>query len=112
MYGTGREGKSERRRQPRSQEKAIIRILWQDPFGPEQMASAKLVDVSPNGICLAVDRKIPIGSFVLCNELKLKLSGRGSVRYCVLRKAHYHIGVEFSAGTGWQPEEELVAANT
>ena len=87
----------------------MIRILWQDPFGPEQIANARLVDVSTTGIRLLVDRQIRVGSYVLCNEPRLKISGRGTVRYCRMHRAQFQIGVEFTDGTGWKPTGELVS---
>lgn len=110
MFGTKREGKPDRRRQPRFPEKGNIRVLWQPPSGGEQIANAKLVDVSENGLRIIVDHMIPVGSYIICNEPTRKISGRGSVRYCVLHRAQYHVGVEFSAGTGWHPaaEESIV----
>jgi hypothetical protein len=80
-----------------------VRILWADHAGRERISHAKLVDVSSQGIRLLVDHRIPIGAYVLCNEPKLRIGGRGTVRYCLLNKAQFQIGVEFSGGTGWTP---------
>jgi hypothetical protein len=50
---------------------------------------------------LRADQAIPLRSPVSCNEEKLGIRGRGTVRHCTFLKGKYEIGVEFSGGTGW-----------
>jgi PilZ domain len=93
--------KTELRRHPRHAVAGMMRIMWESN-GQEVMANAKVVDVSIWGVRLRVDTKIPLRSFVTCNDRTLGICGRGSVRYCNLVKGQYEIGVEFTSGSGWR----------
>ena len=79
-----------------------IRVLWQDANGHERVTNAKVVDVSVSGLKLRVDDPIPVRSLLLCNDQRLGIRGSGAVRYCLMNKGKYDIGVEFSGGTGWR----------
>jgi len=90
------------RRHPRHDAAGLLRILWEDGGGRERISNGRLVNVSVEGIQLLVDEQIPIRSYVSCNDIKLGIRGRGSVRYCVFSKGKYRIGIEFSGGTGFR----------
>ena len=90
------------RRNIRKDVSGVLRILWEDADGRERISRGNLVNVSARGIQLAVDEKIPVRSYISCNDTKLGIRGRGSVRYCSYSKGKYQIGVEFSGGTGWR----------
>jgi hypothetical protein len=79
-----------------------LRILWEDAAGREQVSQAKIVNISPRGIGLRCDQAIPLRSPISCNDEKLGIRGRGTVRHCTFVKGKYQIGVEFSGGTGWR----------
>lgn len=85
-------------------------MLWEDEAGHERVSNGRLVNASLSGIQVLVDEKIPVRSYVSCNEIKLGIRGRGSVRYCNFRKGKYQIGIEFAGGSGWRepapPPEE------
>jgi len=84
-----------------------MRILWDDGSGREHPARAEIADISVNGMRLKVDERIPLRAYVICNDPKLGVSGRGSVRHCNFVKGKYVIGLEFSGGTGWrEPSNE------
>ena len=93
------------RRHPRHSTEGTIRILWEDSAGRERISDARLLNVSTAGIKVRVKEKIPVRSFVVCNDLKLKISGRGSVRYCIEAKGAFEAGIEFTGGTGWSGAE-------
>jgi c-di-GMP-related signal transduction protein len=93
---------SEARKKVRHAVGGALRILWEDAAGNERMSNARLRNVSANGIQLEVNEKIPVRSYVSCNDVKLGIAGRGAVRYCNYAKGKYVIGIEFSGGTGWR----------
>src|SRR5260370_33960393 len=80
--------KTESRRHARHAVTGMVRIMWENN-GHEVIANAKIVDVSIWGVRLRVDAKIPLRSFVTCNDRTLGICGRGSGRYCNLVKVQY-----------------------
>ena len=81
----------------------MLRILWEDSAGKERISEAQIVNVSRLGAQLRVAEKIPERSYVTCNDEKLGIRGRASVRYCNLVKGKYEIGLEFTTDNGWHP---------
>jgi hypothetical protein len=79
-----------------------LRIIWQDGAGRERICNAHLVNISVQGVQVRVDEKIPLRSYVSCNDERLGIRGTGSVRYCDFAKGKYQIGLEFASGTGWR----------
>jgi hypothetical protein len=92
--------KTEARRQTRHLMKGMLRILWEDSDGRERVSSAMIVNASANGMKLRLDEKIPVRSYITCNDVSLGIVGRASVRYCVFSKGKYEIGLEFVGGSG------------
>ena len=93
--------KTEARRHERRPVSGVLRIVWEDN-GREMIANAKIIDASLSGVRLRVDSRIPLRSFVTCNDHALGICGRGSVRYCDLVKGKYEIGVEFTSPSVWR----------
>jgi hypothetical protein len=100
------------RRHTRFPLQAPLRVLWHDGNGRERVSNAKLVDVSVAGLKLRLDEPIPVRSLLLCNDQRLGIRGSGAVRYCVMVKGKYEIGVEFTGGTGWHEPEPVETAAT
>ena len=75
--------------------RAVVRILWEDR-GQERVIDAELLDRSALGAKLRVLERIPLRTYVMCNDIGLGLRGRGSVRYCNAVGRGYEIGLEFS----------------
>jgi c-di-GMP-related signal transduction protein len=98
---------SEARRKMRHAASGTLRILWEDSTGRERVSNAQLQNVSVNGLRLQTIDQIPVRAYVTCNDVKLGISGRGSVRYCNFTKGKYLIGVEFAGGTGWKEPPAL-----
>jgi hypothetical protein len=96
------ESRQDARRYPRHDASGTLRILWEDETGCERVSNGRIVNVSVQGIQVLVDQKIPIRSYVSCNDSSLGIRGRGSVRYCNFRKGKYQIGIEFGGGSGWR----------
>jgi len=78
----------------------MVRILWEDDKGRERVSNAIIVNRSTNGLKLRLDEKIPVRSYVACNEPVLGIAGRASVRYCIYSKGKYEIGLEFGTPEG------------
>lgn len=94
-------GKRNLRRHARDTIEGSLHFLWEDADGREHVSRAKIVDISPDGIGLRSDQPVPLRSPISCNDEKLGIRGRGTVRHCTYVKGKYQIGVEFSGGTGW-----------
>ena len=99
--GVNRLRKSERRRHERSPMNASVTILWGATPNQENVARAKLVDVSARGAKFRVPTQIPRGAWLAFNDQSLSIGGRGTVRFCNLTKGQYEVGVDIANGTGW-----------
>ena len=95
------------RRYTRHDASGLLRILWEDGEGSERVSNGRIINISVEGIQVLVDDKIPVRSYVSCNDSKLGIRGRGSVRYCNFRKGKYQIGIEFAGGSGWREPAAL-----
>jgi c-di-GMP-related signal transduction protein len=96
---TGR--KMNTRRDVRYSAKGAIQVLVQDDAGRERVVNATLLNISARGMQLQMDVRLPERTVVRCNYPRLHISGSGSVRYCVMSKGSYIVGLDFSSGTGW-----------
>src|ERR1700694_717785 len=94
------------RRDPRAAVNGTLRILWEDGAGRERISQAQIVNVSASGAQLRLNEKIPVRSYVTCNDTKLGIRGRASVRYCNFAKGKYEIGLEFTSENGWRESGE------
>jgi len=75
----------------------MSRILWEDSDGRERVSNAIIVNSSANGAKVRLDEKIPVRSYIACNDPALGIVGRASVRYCIFSKGKYDIGLEFGS---------------
>jgi hypothetical protein len=94
--------KEDTRRHTRHPMSGRLRILWEDSEGRERVSNAMIVDASTNGVRLRLDEKIPVRSYINCNDVVLGIVGRASVRYCNYSKGKYEIGLEFGGGSGFR----------
>lgn len=90
------------RRDVRYSIKGTVRVLWRDGDGGEGILTAKVDNISEAGIRLRLDQKIPVRSYVSCNDEALGISGTGPVRYCRFAKGKYEVGLDFSGDSGWR----------
>jgi hypothetical protein len=81
----------------------LVTVEWQVPPGALQSATANLEDISPVGACLQMEEPVPPDSVIHVQHKKGVLECR--VRYCVFREIGYFIGVEFSLGSEWSPQD-------
>ena len=95
--------KKEKRKGKRDPISGSLTILWGANAQEERLSRMSLIDLSAHGAKFRSIERIPPGSWLMFNYHRLGASGRGTVRYCQLVKSSYHIGVEFSGGTGWNP---------
>lgn len=105
-------GKKNLRRHARDPIEGWLRILWEDANGCEHVSQARIVDISPHGIGLRCDQAIPLRSPISCNDEKLGIRGRGTVRHCTYAKGKYQIGVEFAGGTGRRELAVMIEAGS
>jgi len=99
LHATSR--KTNVRRQVRYSASGELRLRWQERSGRERVVAATIMNVSAEGLQLRISEPISARSLVSCDDPKLHISGRGTVRYCHFIKGEYLIGVEFRGGTGW-----------
>jgi c-di-GMP-related signal transduction protein len=92
----------EARKEVRHARTGALRVLWADSTGHEKVSNAQLKNISANGAQLQVNEQIPVRTSVSCNDAKLGITGRGSVRYCKFANGKYLIGLEFTGGSGWR----------
>ena len=101
------------RKHERTPSDALVKIRWSAASGEAHFARGKILDCSENGLRVEVIEPIPTRSYVTLDAPELDRagwSGWGSVRYCVLRRAKYIVGLELSAGVQWNPAASAVAA--
>jgi hypothetical protein len=101
------------RRHERTPSDAVVKIRWKIPSGEAHFARGKILDCSESGLRVEVSEPIPTRSYVTLEAPELDRagwSGWGSVRYCVLRRAKYIVGLELSAGVQWNPAASAAAA--
>ncbi|MGH9558220.1 MAG: PilZ domain-containing protein [Bryobacteraceae bacterium] len=70
--------------------------------GQEWVCRARCADVSATGVRLVARHKLPSRATVMFNDAKLGITGRGTVRFCAPKKENYHIGIEYTPGSGWR----------
>jgi PilZ domain len=102
--------KKEKRKSKRDPVSGSLAILWGTNAQDERISRASIVDLSSHGAKFRMPERIPPGSWLMFNYHQMGASGRGTVRYCQLVRGSYHIGVEFSGGTGWNPNANRFAS--
>lgn len=80
----------------------MVEVFYRDETGHPRRALANLEDISISGVCLQVDKPIPLDTTVHINHPKGVLEG--SVRYCLFQEIGYFLGVQLSPGCRWSPE--------
>jgi hypothetical protein len=101
--------KKEKRKGRRNPLSATLTILWGTSSQEEHVSRANLIDISGRGAKFRVAERIAPGSWLMFNHHQAGVAGRGTVRYCQMVRRAYHVGVEFSGGTGWNPDSNRVA---
>jgi|GEM_PF-374727 len=89
----------ERRREPRLMCADLVDVLWQDELGAWQKETANLEDISEHGLCVQLEREIPVGTQVRvqCGEVEIP----GEIRYCREELYGWFYGVAMQPGTQW-----------
>lgn len=96
--------KAEQRRDARQALAGKLRLLWEDTEGQHQVRTADLENVSKSGIKIRVDVQMAPRTYVTVNDRAIGIMGRGCVRYCRFERGKYSVGLEFTGGTGWNPD--------
>jgi len=98
--------KGDLRRNPRSQVAAPVQLSWTDRNGNERLVSARVVDISENGMRVESPEPMVPGAYVNFRAERLKLQGSASVRSCKKHGTKYLAGLEFGGGLKWRPKQE------
>ena len=81
----------------------LVEVTWKERSGRRGTILANLEDISLSGVCLQVDLPIPLGTeLCICHP---KGEFQGTVRYCLFREIGYFLGVQFTPGLKWSPED-------
>ena len=106
--------KRDARRHERIESGALVKMRWNIPSGEAHFARGKILDCSEKGLRIELMEPIPTRAYVTLDAPELERegwAGWGSVRYCVLRRAKYIVGIELSGGAQWNPAGAPVAAS-
>ncbi len=91
----------EKRRDNRLLCAGLIELRWTGTDGVSLAAIANLDDVSPGGVSLLLDRRLPSGTLVEFTYNGQKVSG--AVRYCNPAEHGWIAGVQFGPDSKWDP---------
>jgi len=92
-----------KRNEPRNLCADILKIRWKDAGNRPCRDLASLEDISSKGACLQLEQPIPVGTMVSIIYPKGMYQGR--VKYCVFQDTGHFVGIEFSPGYSWSPQD-------
>ena len=95
----------ESRRDPRIYYSGMVFISWKTFQGQRNHVLGRCLDVSKQGVGLALSVRIPVGAFVKVKAHGLNYEGSGTVRHVSLRSGRYVLGLQLSS-----PVDENVLA--
>ena len=98
--------KGDLRRHPRSVVAAPVQLSWTDGNGHERLVTARVVDISENGMRVESPEALVPGVYVNFRAERLHLLGSASVRSCKKQGTKYLAGLEFSGGLKWKPKQK------
>jgi|GEM_PF-1364913 len=75
-----------------------VRINWKDPGGASFGGMGRLVNRSPGGICVDLERQIPAGMLVQIESHDLRVVGLAVVRYCRPKGLNFRLGLSYGGG--------------
>ena len=93
----------ERRSNPRHLCSHLVEITARDSGGGERRLTGLLEDLSPEGAAVALEEAVAEGAAVELTAPGFRAAAR--VRYCETRETDFRLGLEFTAGSQWQPED-------
>jgi hypothetical protein len=100
---------SEDRRHPRIYYSGLVFIAWQTFQGERNHVLGRCLDVSEQGVGLALYKRIPVGSFVKVRAYSLNVDCSAIVRHCAMRAGRYTLGLELSEPISQEVLDELSA---
>lgn len=80
----------------------VVDISFADLTGRRVADVAIIEDVNQNGICLSLGIPLPLTVAVKISNQQLEIEGL--VRHCSPQDYGYSVGLEFAAGSEWNPE--------
>jgi hypothetical protein len=83
-----------------------VTVMWRDLRGEDKFVHAKALDICEFGLRMQLPEAVPHQTYLTLSSPKLGLIGHASVRHCArTRGIHYTVGVEFTAGLRWSPQD-------
>jgi len=95
----GRTQSIERRCEPRLLCSELVEVHWRDRGRWRRIGTAILEDISPNGACIQLETKVPVGAHLRVRAERGEL--RGEVRWCQYREFGYFAGLRLEEGGRW-----------
>jgi PilZ domain len=89
------------RRDRRKPGRGRVQLEWPDSIRGRQVVSARIIDISENGMKVALPNAIAPGTYVQIKCKEYALSGMAGVKHCSREKMGYNAGLEFS-GFQWR----------
>lgn len=93
------------RRSPRQPFQGRVRVAWEDDKRQMLICIGKVVDISLEGMQVAVPEPLPLRSMVQFQLLEHHFEGTANVRSCYRNGMLYRAGMQFCGGLQWkQPQ--------
>ena len=89
------------RRDQRTPSQGRVQLQWPDALRGRQVLTARVIDISENGMKVQVPHAIALGTYVQIKSKDYALSGVAGVKHCSREKTGYEAGLEFS-GFQWR----------
>lgn len=80
----------------------LVEVSWEDESGRKKRRVANLEDISLSGICVQMEKELPIGTAITMSYGDGELVG--VVRYCTYRDIGYFLGIQLEDGCRWSTQ--------
>jgi hypothetical protein len=94
-------GEKGTRRELRTVGQGRVQLEWPDTLRGRQAISVRVIDISGNGMKVAVTNPIALGTYVQLKSKDYGLAGMAAVKHCLRDRMGYQVGLEFS-GFQWR----------
>jgi hypothetical protein len=99
------EKKRDLRRHPRTRVEGGVQLSWTDQYGEQRFMTGRIIDVSETGMRIQTRERLVKLAYVSLRADQIALQGTASVRSCARQGSAYVVGLEFSGGLKWKPNQ-------
>lgn len=82
-----------------------VRVGWEDEQGHARVAYGRCFDISATGLGLEIEEALPVRGYVTFEVIPLGFRGTASVRFIRRKGLRNVVGLDFSGGLRWRPED-------